>query len=133
MYAAVIIAVVVIAYRIHMKHHNHHEEHDTSRDISGELVVTGRGDIDIEERLPNSRMLEARPEEVVCVRFDDEEPPHPSCNTHHHDHLSWELRLRKCCEFHRHDSDHRMYEYYVLHIQWHVFDTRTIIWSVRGA
>lgn len=131
--ATILTAMSVLIYRIRMKYRHNDDPHDKSNDISGELIVTGRGDVDIEERLPRSRMLEVRPLEVVHVCFKEIDPPLPSCTPHHHDKLEWYLRLRPCCPYHTSQSGHRPHEYFVLHIRWRVFSERTIVWSVKGA
>lgn len=86
-------------------HHHHHHNHQKS--LSGELIVTGEGEIHIE--------LPKRPREkhVIFGRHCEITP----CNPRHHDKIQSYL-----CNFHRKNC---------LVIKWNVCNSRKIVWEVR--
>ena len=89
---------------------------------SGELIVTGSGEVEIElKKNPSS----------VKVFFDDDIIVVP-CNPHHHDHLHW--HVKNLHHHHQHDSRHdhcNHNDHYILVISWKVHNVREIKWSVH--
>jgi hypothetical protein len=83
-------------------------------DQSGEIVVSGVGDIEI-------KLHKSVEYNDVCVDFVDDYSIVP-CNPHHHDHLHWNI-VKK----HKYG---KKYEY-VLIIYWKVRSIRTIEWAVH--
>ena len=45
----------------------------------GELLVTGKGEVIIDEVLPRSRAMLVAPDEYIIVEFDPNEPAPPPC------------------------------------------------------
>ena len=86
----------------------------------GDLLVTGQGEVVVDEVLPRSRALLFQPEEYITVEFDPNEVP-PPCTGGGEDELDWKLFLRKV----RHDDELR------LKISWSVNSARTILWQIK--
>jgi hypothetical protein len=78
----------------------------TDKTTKGELTVSGENHAKI--------ILQSRPCSIE-VKFLDQQKHHP-CHPHHHDSLSWRLNV----------SQHK----FILVIEWHVFDTRQIIYTI---
>lgn len=90
--------------------------------LSGELIVTGKEDVEIE--------LGNRHPKYIVVRFKDHHMMIP-CNPKHHDHLKWEVKNHH--QSHKHDRRHEHCNHedrYVLKIYWHVTGVRHISWVV---
>lgn len=107
------------------KHHNHNHNHNHHEDkelvAEGELLVSGHGEITLDETLHPSRLLR-NPTEAVVVRFGDH-PKHTPCVPHHHhpDEVDFEVRTRQ--------HPHRGHEL-CLFIRWRVSQPRKVIWQV---
>ncbi len=86
----------------------------------GELLVTGTGEVVVDEVLPRSRALLVQPEAYITVEFDLDEAP-PPCAGGGEDELDWELFLRK----NGHEDELR------LKISWSVNSARTILWQIK--
>lgn len=88
-------------------HHHNHGHKKMPEVLSGELIVTGQGEIHIE--------LPKRPKEILAAfgRYCDITP----CNPRHFDEL-------KCymCHFHKK---------FCLVIKWDVSNSRKIVWQTR--
>jgi hypothetical protein len=98
------------------RHHPHHKQPKIV--AKGELLVTGADSVVIEEELRRSRALLVHSEEVVMVRFKEDEPPCPPCNSQEPDDLDWEVFER------RHGRE------LFLRIKWRVLCARTVIWEI---
>lgn len=85
---------------------------------SGELTVTGRGEVVIDVPLPRMRSLLLRSELAATVAFKDAPPSH--CGHEEHDELHWDVieRARGGPLF--------------LVITWHVHSPRLVGWQVYG-
>lgn len=106
------------------------------RELSGEILVTGRGELTLEQPLEKSRKLLTRTEEVVEVHFKHGEPECPPCVPHHHNELDWEIvtkHVREDREPHEHrDEFVRVSESELfLKIFWHVSCPRTVVWRLK--
>lgn len=89
---------------------------------TGELIVTGKGEADIE--------LKQHPVSIK-VFFDDEYVIVP-CNHHHHDTLHW--HVRNLHHNHPHDKRHdhcNHKDQFVLVVKWHVHNIRVIKWVIH--
>lgn len=93
---------------------------------AGELLVTaGDGEAIIDEVMPHSPELLRHPSKYVTVEFDPCEPPPPPCAGNDLvDEIRWELIIVR--NHHHHGEELR------LRIDWHVNESRTIIWSVKA-
>ena len=92
---------------------------------AGELLVTGKGEVVIDEPMPHSPELLRHPYKYVTVEFDPNEPPPPPCaGNDDPDELRWELIIVR--HHHHHGEELR------LRIDWSVNSARTILWSVRA-
>jgi hypothetical protein len=90
----------------------------------GELLVTGSGEVIIDEVLPRSRALLVSADEYISVCFDPSEPGPPPCAGGTPDELDWELFLRK---HHERRGDEEL----KLKITWTVQTARTIVWKIE--
>lgn len=88
--------------------------------LEGELLVTGTGEIIIEECLKPSRALSTCAFDVINVKFVGE-PQCPPCAPFGPDELKWNVFARKK----RHGSEELF-----LRISWQVSSSRTIAWRV---
>lgn len=92
----------------------------------GEMLVTGTGEVIIDEVLPRMRALLVQPDLYITVEFDPNEPPPPPCAGGLPEELDWELFFRSPShEGRQHDEQLK------LKIDWHVNSARTVIWSIR--
>lgn len=102
----------------------------TTSDKSGVLLVTGDGEVTIDETLQRSRTLLIRPEDVISVMFDPCDPPLPPCaDTGDEDACDWEVVIK-----HKHHDAGTLGrpDELVLKIIWHVTRPRHIIWRIKG-
>lgn len=114
----------------------------------GYLLVTGEGEIVIDEVLPRHRALMVTPETFISIDFDPCEPPPPPCaGTGEEDEIDWELFFKKHdhktkhrCRRHGESHDHSLCanpegddfkEELRLKIFWSVNSARTIKWLVK--
>ena len=91
----------------------------------GEMLVTGTGEVIIDEVLPRMRALLVQPDAYITVEFDPKELPCPPCVGDGSEELDWELFFR-----HAHDHKKSQDEELKLKITWKVNSARTVIWSV---
>ena len=92
---------------------------------AGELLVTGQGEVVIDEVMPRSPELLRHPYKYITVEFDPSQPPPPPCaGGDEPDELRWELIIVR--HHHHHGEELR------LRIEWDVNSSRTILWSVRA-
>lgn len=91
---------------------------------AGELLVTGTGEVIIDEVMPESPELLRHPQRYITVEFDQDAPAPPPCAGGHHgaDELRWELIIVRSP---RHSGEELR-----LRIDWNVNNARTIKWSV---
>lgn len=127
------------------------KHHEPRIVLQGELLVTGKGELMIEEPVHPSRALFVGSTEAVVVEWG-EEPPCPPCAPNEPDELQWEVyewsvsRLPPGKKKHKSDHDkqkeheheeeenrernaHRDGELFIV-IKWHVNCARTIKWRV---
>lgn len=95
--------------------------------LSGELLVTGDGEVVIEHPITGH----VDPERDIKVRFKDPKPPCPPCVPvdDDEDELSWELVARHRHRSRRHPGHHHETELF-LKIFWSVDCERTVCWSI---
>jgi hypothetical protein len=94
---------------------------------SGTLMVTGTGEVVIDESIPKSRAMLVQPDLYVTVQFDPSEPPPPPCAGGLPDEVDWELFFK-----HIHDTHltKEKAEQLKLKIEWRVSAARTVVWQV---
>lgn len=91
--------------------------------LSGSLLVTGEGEVIVDDTMPLSPELLRNPTKYVTVEFDPNEPAPPPCaGSGEPDELWWELIIVR---------HHHFGEELKLRIEWFVNSSRTIIWSVK--
>lgn len=99
---------------------------------SGELLVTGNGEVVIDEVLPRTRAILVQPELYIFVEFDPNESCPPPCAGGGEDELDWELFFKQVHPEHRHRGRHGKEEEELrLKICWHVQTARTIVWRIK--
>ena len=98
---------------------------------SGELLVTGCGEVVIDESLPRSRALMVQPELYIHVEFDPNEAPPPPCAGGLLDELEWELFFKRDHGHGHSHGSHSHEEELKLKITWQVNSARTIIWRIK--
>ena len=94
----------------------HHHEDEPRILQEGELLVTGDGEVTLDEALRRSRALLIHSEEAIFVAFKKDETPCPPCAGGQPDELEWEVFERRRQLF--------------LKIKWHVNSARTIVWCI---
>lgn len=94
---------------------------------SGTLLVTGQGEVVIDEAIPKSRAMLVQPDLYVSVGFDPNDPAPPPCVGGLPDECDWELFFR-----HIHDTHLTKEKAEELHlkIEWRVATSRTVVWQV---
>ena len=103
------------------RHHNYNHHEDKELVAEGELLVSGHGEIIIDEQLKPSRLLR-NPTDAIVVRFDDHPRPPPCAPHHHHpDVVDFEVGTRQ--------HPHRGHELCLV-IRWRVSQPRKVIWQV---
>lgn len=90
----------------------------------GDLLVTGTGEVIIDEVLPRSRALLVSGDDYITVVFDPNDPAPPPCAGGAEDELDWELFIRK--HHHAHAGEELK-----LKITWTVQTARTIKWKIE--
>jgi len=102
---------------------------------TGTVLVTGTGEIVIDEVLPSNKAMLENPDVYITVEFDPTAPAPPPCAGGLLDECDWTLFFR-----HIHDTrldtrvkldpTHRVEEL-KLKIEWNVSSARTLIWTIR--
>lgn len=110
-----------IIYMVGSYIHDVLETRKMPSELSGKLLVTGKGEIIVDEKLVGLRHRRDR-KHVVEVCFKPEEPS-AACVPHNHDQLRWELVER------RRRSPREAFDL-DLKIWWHVHAERTIVWKI---
>ena len=95
--------------------------------VEGDMLVTGEGEVVIEDALPQDKKFLHKPEKYVTVEFEDASSP-PCAGGSEPDTLSWELVDECECECDDFDCECEVF----LKISWHVNTARTIKWVVKA-
>jgi hypothetical protein len=94
----------------------------------GRLLVTGEGQVNIEEMVPKSRALLVHPADYVSVCFDPHDHHPPPCGHHRMvDEVDWELYMHHVREPRANHPEEELR----LRIRWKVSTPRTVIWQIK--
>jgi len=95
---------------------------------SGELFVSGRGEVTIDEEVPKSRALLVHPEKYIHVELGRHDNVLAPCGCNGHvDAVDWELFMQPG----PHPAGHQPEEHLRLKIKWNLESFRTITWQVE--
>jgi len=95
---------------------------------SGTLLVTGTGDVVLDEDLSKFRKrLLKHPQRHIFVQFDDSDPGPAPCTSGPPDSVTWSLLFE-----HSHDELSHCKNCLKLKLSWTVASSRTISWRVLG-
>ena len=100
--------------------------HNPSRSpaFGGELIVTGKGEVVIDDVVSHSPKMFKHPHRYVSVEFDPHRHLSPPCAGHDvPDCLNWELIIFR--------HPHHGKEELRLRINWNVNRTRAIVWTIK--
>lgn len=100
---------------------------------AGELLVTGHGEVVIDEVVPKSRALLVHPTQFIHVKFDPQEQlPPPCAGDVSPDEVHWDLFLLPMNHGGGgHHGHHGTEEELRLKIKWKVQTARTILWEIH--
>lgn len=93
------------------------------------MLVTGTGEIVIDEVLPPNKAFLEDPDAYVTVEFDPNSPVPAPCVVDLPDECDWTLFFKHVHDTHL--NHHQKAEELKLKVQWRVASSRTLIWQIR--